>query len=533
MKDHFTGCSRRRSWAVAAFAVGSGISEAQPSTSAWPMLGNDARHTGAERSARPEVPGQRRTGPERRPVRSRSTTRSRCSRRSGANGDGLRRHGLAVLRDQSAGRDESGQSGLHARSGSDRASRRPTAHESLVLADQRRCLGQRGRGRQGRLRLFRRPGQLDLQAARLGRRTHVDELQYQGQTFQLPVAPNPLQLDATATGRPCRLADDRGRRHIYFGFSQTCDGNGTIMASRTPARRRSTIKWKLRRRAVRHHSRRRPSPRTRTTASQSSSWVRRRQGPRHQGQRHAGIDPVEDTDRRRLDHRLPGDRPGRNRVRRQTTMPCTRSIARRPARSSGRIRWGRTEWTRRPPSASNGILYFVSRFGEPADRLRDQPGRRDATQNPQGGPPVDIRADHGLAIAGGFPIIGADGIVYVGMGNGVYALQPNSGAALEIPDDQRHHLVARARHPETADAPATATASGTAVLYFGSQDRKLYAITSHRTGLAQNDPPVAVCRSPRASRYRRERSSRSTPRRARTPTATRSSTRGTSVMARR
>src|SRR6185436_9462703 len=79
---------------------------------------------------------------------------------------------------------------------------------------------------------------------------------------------------------------------------------------------------------------------------------------------------------------------------------------------------------------------------------------------------------------GGFPIIGADGIVYVGMGNGVYALQPNSGVLLWKYLTQNGIISAPALGFPVGAPAATANQSGTAVLYIGSVDHNVYAIKS-------------------------------------------------------
>ena len=95
-----------------------------------------------------------------------------------------------------------------------------------------------------------------------------------------------------------------------------------------------------------------------------------------------------------------------------------------------------------------------------------------------------------LSSAGGFLTIAADGIIYVTMGNGIYALQPNSGALLWSYLSSNGIISGPALGKPIGDSAATSQTSGTAVLYFGSQDRKVYAIKSQRTGLSQNDPPV-------------------------------------------
>lgn len=140
---------------------------------------------------------------------------------------------------------------------------------------------------------------------------------------------------------------------------------------------------------------------------------------------------------------------------------------------------------------SNGILYFVSRNGNQRTVHAINP----AVITPQN-PAAGLVWTYGpvvasLSPAGGFPIIGADGIIYVTMANGVYALNPNTGALLWNHNSTGGIISAPAMGiPKAPTPPATTTTSGTAVLYYGSQDRKVYAITSPRVGLTQNDPPV-------------------------------------------
>ena len=142
--------------------------------------------------------------------------------------------------------------------------------------------------------------------------------------------------------------------------------------------------------------------------------------------------------------------------------------------------------------SSNGILYFVSRYGNQRTVYAINPAAV-TPQNPQGGllwkyGPITAP----LSPMGGYPIIGADGVVYVGMANGVYALQPNSGTLLWKYETANGIISSPVLGPPALPtSPATASASGTAVIYIGSQDRNFYAITSPRVGLAQNSPPVA------------------------------------------
>jgi outer membrane protein assembly factor BamB len=141
--------------------------------------------------------------------------------------------------------------------------------------------------------------------------------------------------------------------------------------------------------------------------------------------------------------------------------------------------------------STNGTLYFVSRNNNQRTVHAINPAFV-TPQNPQAG----LLWTHGpitasLSEAGGFPIIGADGIVYVGMANGVYALQPSTGALLWKYLTTNGIISSPVLGiPKPPTAPATSAADGTAVLYIGSRDQKVYAIKSPRTALTDNDPPV-------------------------------------------
>ena len=189
--------------------------------------------------------------------------------------------------------------------------------------------------------------------------------------------------------------------------------------------------------------------------------------------------------------------------------------AQKPA---GRIKWTFPTAPAKVDStaalSTSGILYFVSRFSSQRTvyALDPAPLNAKAALTPPQNPSSQdfqnaVRWAYGpntiasQSTEGGFPIIGADGIVYVGMGNGVYALQPNSGVLLWKYLTQNGIISAPvlgfpapcSSPPPPSDpnrcAAATANQSGTAVLYIGSVDHNVYAIKSPRTGLAQNDPP--------------------------------------------
>ena len=139
----------------------------------------------------------------------------------------------------------------------------------------------------------------------------------------------------------------------------------------------------------------------------------------------------------------------------------------------------------------NGLLYFVSkntnlRTVHAIDPAAVTPANPLAAQRWTYGP---INAS--LSPAGGFPIVGADSVVYVGMANGVYALQSNTGALLWKYSSANGIMSAPVFGPPAAPTvPATATTTGATVLYFGSQDHNVYGIWSPRVGLSQNQAPV-------------------------------------------
>ena len=86
---------------------------------------------------------------------------------------------------------------------------------------------------------------------------------------------------------------------------------------------------------------------------------------------------------------------------------------------------------------------------------------------------------------GGFPTVGADGIVYVGFGTGVYAFSPD-GVSLWSYDTGS----VVSSFPVIAGTASTQT-GGNAVIYVASLDWKLHAISSPRHGSDSNDPPTA------------------------------------------
>lgn len=85
-----------------------------------------------------------------------------------------------------------------------------------------------------------------------------------------------------------------------------------------------------------------------------------------------------------------------------------------------------------------------------------------------------------------FAIVGADGVVYAGMGNGaIYALRPDGTVVWTY--QTGNAIISHA----ALSGDATPAAGGTAILYQGSQDWKLYGISSPRGSVAGNHAPVA------------------------------------------
>jgi hypothetical protein len=85
-----------------------------------------------------------------------------------------------------------------------------------------------------------------------------------------------------------------------------------------------------------------------------------------------------------------------------------------------------------------------------------------------------------------FPIVAADGVVYVGFGKGVYAFTPDKTLLWSY--QTGNQIIS---NPALA-GNTTRDAGGTAILYQGSVDWKLHAISSARSRPASNHAPVAL-----------------------------------------
>jgi len=145
--------------------------------------------------------------------------------------------------------------------------------------------------------------------------------------------------------------------------------------------------------------------------------------------------------------------------------------------ADGHVLWNIAAGTVEQTAAlgADGTVYFTAKSGQyraiyavaPDGRLRWQYG------------PVVVASPYA-----GFPIVGRDGIVYVGFGNGLYAFSPD-GALLW--NYQTGGVVTS--FPAIAGT-ASKESGGTAVIYVAASDWKLYAISGPRHGLDTNATPV-------------------------------------------
>ena len=146
--------------------------------------------------------------------------------------------------------------------------------------------------------------------------------------------------------------------------------------------------------------------------------------------------------------------------------------------SDGSVLWnfpgGIVEQT--PALGADGTVYFGAKSG--TQRVFYAVSKTGALRWQYG--PVLVSSPHG-----GFPILGGDGIVYVGFGSKVLAFSPD-GVALWSHDAGTFI----ASHPAIAGSASTQT-GGTAALYVASADWKLHAISSPRHGTDTNQPPTA------------------------------------------
>lgn len=146
--------------------------------------------------------------------------------------------------------------------------------------------------------------------------------------------------------------------------------------------------------------------------------------------------------------------------------------------SDGKVLWnfpaGIVDQT--PALGSNDTVYFGVKSGQ---FRAIYAVARDGTLRWQYGP-VPAASPYG-----GFPTVGADGIVYVGFGTSVHAFSPD-GLSLWTYDTG--NVVSS--FPVIAGTASKQT-GGNTVIYVASSDWKLHAISSPRHGTDTNEPPTA------------------------------------------
>jgi hypothetical protein len=472
--------------AVVALVAGSGTSEAQPANSAWPMMGGDARRTGQADVLGPKFSGQ---APGPNDVR--STTfydKIKMFPVVGANGTvyvgmGWQFCAIEPLDVSNPSDPVLTQKWCVPTNGDVSASGAVVDKDDYVYFGDRDNSIYKLRGSDG---------------ARMWQ-----SYTYQNQTFQLPSPPN-FRYNSYAN---CYEGDHvispaiGQDGTIYFGFSQNCDGNGSIMAVKNHPSdpTKFNIKWKFAAGQFATFS----SPVISTDPSDGKPVI-------IMGFADANVRAIKDngTSGSLLWKQLIGvgaitaspvlGPDGMVYVGNYDAMYALHPFSRPQENiNGGDIKWKYPVGTNRIDSTAamgaNGRLYFVSRFSNSRTLYSVNPAAV-TTQNPQGGllwtyGPVQASQSP----ASGFPIIGGDGIVYLGAGNGVYAVHPNTGGLLWQYQSSNGIISSPALGipmPPALDTSPTQTQQGTAVLYFGSQDRKLYAIKSPRTPLAANVAPV-------------------------------------------
>jgi outer membrane protein assembly factor BamB/PKD repeat protein len=130
-----------------------------------------------------------------------------------------------------------------------------------------------------------------------------------------------------------------------------------------------------------------------------------------------------------------------------------------------------------PALGSDGTVYFGAKSGQLKTIYAVA---RDGTLRWKYGP-FPLYSSYG-----GFPIVGDDGVVYVGFGNGVYAFSPDG---VLLWNYQTGNVV---RSFPAIGGTATKDLDGPTVLYLPSSDFRLYKISSSRHGRALNVPPTAI-----------------------------------------
>jgi outer membrane protein assembly factor BamB len=496
---------------LAALAVGGGPSEAQLATSGWPMLGSDQRHSGQSALLGPKFNG---VAPGTNDVRS-TTFYDKIKMFPTVGPDGSIYVGMGwqfcAINPLDVTNPDSPmftQRWCHPTNADVSASGAAIDKDGYVYFGDRDNSIYKLRGSDG---------------ARMWTR-----YTYLGNTVSLPAPPD-FRFNSYSN---CHEGDHNASPTIapdgtiYFAFTQNCDGNGSIMAVKNTSATTFNIKWKVGVGQFATFS----SPALTTDPNDgkpvivmgfSDSSVR---GIKDKGACtvHDDSDPTPP----------PSTATCGGAVLWKTTIGIGSIFASPVLSQDGTTAYvggsggmyalnavtGQLKWTFPTTPAkvdstaamsNNGILYFVSRNSNARTVYAIDPAPLNAKTNPT---PQDfqnaVQWTYGPTTAaqsteGGFPIIGADGIVYVGMANGVYALQPNSGQLLwkyltqnGIISAPALGLPAPCSSPPPPSDPnrcdeATANQSGTAVLYIGSVDHNVYAIKSPRTGLTDNQPPNA------------------------------------------
>lgn len=158
------------------------------------------------------------------------------------------------------------------------------------------------------------------------------------------------------------------------------------------------------------------------------------------------------------------------------------------------IRWtfataGRVDQT--PALATSGTLYVPAMDGGQKRLYAITPNATNtgATQKWVFGP-----------IASGsetsaYPIVGADGVIYVAIKNGIYALRDDATTATQLWAYQTTNFI---QAMPVIDGPPLG-GTGTATIYVPSRDTKIYKISATRGGGGANHPPIADAGDPQSA----------------------------------
>ncbi|MGE0681330.1 MAG: PQQ-binding-like beta-propeller repeat protein [Candidatus Binatia bacterium] len=150
--------------------------------------------------------------------------------------------------------------------------------------------------------------------------------------------------------------------------------------------------------------------------------------------------------------------------------------------TNGQVKWtfatnGKVDTT--PALATDGTLYVGSKLAKDHTFYAIDPNGQ--LKWKYGPLPVD-------GLMGALPAIGADGIIYVAMGRAIYAFYPNGTLLWPWPLQTGNFIIS---YPTIAGV-ASPSSGGEAVLYVGSKDRKLYALSDLRYATnGTNQAPIA------------------------------------------